>query len=75
MVLRNVEGVPDHFGSDFTSISRFMVDDDHYLAYINGKSAGRVGKAVASGPHRFTGEEWEVPLESSQRDLVGDFLR
>merc|ERR1719476_154826 len=33
------------------------------LAYVNGKSAGRVGHVAAHGCHRFTGEEWDVPLE------------
>ena len=30
--------------------SRLQVDDDHYLAYINGKAAGRVGKARTRCP-------------------------
>mmetsp|Transcript_65827 Transcript_65827/g.109392 ORF Transcript_65827/g.109392 Transcript_65827/m.109392 type:complete len:143 (-) Transcript_65827:201-629(-) len=42
-----------------------MPDDDFFLAYINGKSAGRVGNVVTCGSHRFSGEEWDVPLESA----------
>jgi len=63
LVIANVEAIPDHEGSDFTSISRFCVVDDHFLCYVNGKSAGRVGSAEACGCHRFSGEEWGIPHE------------
>ena len=65
LVIANVEAIPDHEGSDFTTISRFCMDDDLFLCYVNGKSAGRVGAAEACGCHRFTGEEWGVPHESA----------
>lgn len=65
LVLTNVEAVPDHAGSDFTTISRFFLDDDLFLCYVNGKAGGRVGSTAASGSHRFTGVEWLVPLESA----------
>ena len=56
MVFTNVEGVPHGPTADFTTISRFMVSDDYYLAYVNGKGAGRVGVTKALGSHRFTGK-------------------
>jgi len=64
-VVANVEAVPDHETSDFTTISRFCVDDDRFLCYVNGKSAGRVGSAEACGCHRFSGDEWGIPHESA----------
>mmetsp|Transcript_34551 Transcript_34551/g.72706 ORF Transcript_34551/g.72706 Transcript_34551/m.72706 type:complete len:300 (-) Transcript_34551:500-1399(-) len=63
LVVRNVEAIPDHSSSDFSSISRFMTDEFSMLAYVNGKAAGRVGATVASGCHRFLGGEWHVPIE------------
>ena len=36
-------------------------DGEPFLAYINGKAGGRVGRCKEDGPHRFTGEEWEAP--------------
>lgn len=65
VVISNMEAVPDHPHSDLTSISRFVADADCLLSYINGKSAGRVGSASACGCHRFSGDEWEVPIEQA----------
>ena len=68
VVVQNVEGVPDSEAADFSSITRFAVGDDEgwpLLAYINGKSAGRVGACAQHGPHRFTGVEWQAPLEAA----------
>ena len=64
IVVRNLEAVPDSEQSDFTTISRFAhadEDGEPFLAYINGKAGGRVGRCTEDGPHRFTGEEWEAP--------------
>ena len=63
LVVRNVEAVPDHENSDLTTIHRFAVEEEAFLSYVNGKSAGRVGRARQCGPHRFTGEEHALPLE------------
>jgi len=68
IVVRNIEGVPDNEQSDFTTITRFAVGNETgwpLLAYINGKSAGRVSACSQAGPHRFTGVEWEVPLDAA----------
>ena len=68
LVVSNVEGVPDDERSDFTTITRFAIGDENgwpMLAYANGKSAGRVGACSPHGPHRFTGLEWELPLDSA----------
>jgi hypothetical protein len=74
LVIENLEGVPHDLECDFTTISRFVThhgdretgecypeDNSPMLAYINGKSAGRVGHSQVWGAHRFTGEEWHVP--------------
>ncbi|KAL1512422.1 hypothetical protein AB1Y20_005678 [Prymnesium parvum] len=63
IVISNVEAVPSTESSDFTTISTFCFDDDGFLAYVNGKSAGRVGHCRAFGCHRFSGVEWEAPRE------------
>ena len=49
--------------SNFFGGAQFCTDDDGYLAYVNGKSAGRVGHCRAHGCHRFTGIEWEPDKE------------
>ena len=77
LVVRNVEGVPDNDQSDFTTISRFAVGNEDgwpMLAYINGKSAGRVGACTQSGPHRFTGTRHDL-LHTRPRDLAPHYPR
>jgi hypothetical protein len=63
IMIENIEGVPRDESSDFTSINTFCTDDDGFLAYVNGKSAGRVGHCSAHGCHRFTGAEWTPAKE------------
>ena len=84
LVLDNVEGVPHKLSADFTTISRFVSHDGDretgetefespMLAYINGKSAGRVGHCKPWGAHRFVprdkawseSSEWRVPLQDA----------
>ena len=65
LVINNVEAVPDDSTADFSCIRRFAVVQDAFLSYVNGKSAGRVGRAEQCGPHRFTGEEYLVSLEDA----------
>lgn len=64
--IKNWEMAPDDFNykNCFKEGKKFHTEHGKYIAYINGKSACRVGKGAWGGPHDLFSEfEYEIPEE------------
>ena len=61
----NEEVAPEKFNHQncFKECTKFHEDPANFMAYGNGKSAGRVGKCTWNGPHYFKEKSVEVPPE------------
>lgn len=61
----NEEVAPEKFDHEncFKECTKFHGDPSRFMAYGNGKSAGRVGKCTWNGPHYFKEKSVEIPPE------------
>jgi hypothetical protein len=71
--IKNYEIAPDrdNYENCFVENKFFRKNGDNYIAYGNGKGAGRVGKVKSNGPHEMTEINSSTKhFEINEKDLV-----